>query len=201
MSLFFNTGPRRNGKHKNRWVPVQVSADTLASRNCLKVHSNHLSYRHAPENNVSDLSVYIVDEFIFLNTEVILHSETEDTVYTVELSSSSVDQLDKERFTSTCVIIESTASPDCPGLRKGACFYVQPKQRSDSRMGASGRNDIVETSVLDLTFNCPIRLWKSLSSEVPGAGQEQVYGLNRINGARDIRIHYGLLFPSETSYK
>lgn len=194
MSLFFNTGPRRNGKHQNRWVPVKVGADTLASENCLIVRPSHLLYQHPPKDEDCHLSIFIVNEFVSLDTTICLNSATDATIYTVEPSVSSADQLDRGDFTSTCIIIEEAvfSSPDCPGLQKGACFYVQTKQKADTRTTPLWFQS-VEDSALDLTFNCPIRLKKSSGRELSGADQEQAYLLNRINGRCDLRIHYGSL--------
>lgn len=198
MSLFFNTGPRSTGKHQNRWVPVEVGADTLTSENDLEVRPSHLLYRYSPEDGDSQFSIFIVNEFISHETTFSLQSATEGTIYTVEPSGSSADRLDRANFTSTCIVIERAASLDCPGFQKGACFYVQPKPKADSRTKFL-RSHSVETPVLDLTFNCPIRLRKSSIRELSGADREQVHLLERINSRCDLRIHYGALCLPEIS--
>jgi hypothetical protein len=68
MSLFFNTGPRKDGKHQNRWVPVKIGADTLASDDSLVVQFDHLLYRHVPESIPPDFSIFVINEIVSWNS-------------------------------------------------------------------------------------------------------------------------------------
>ncbi|KAL9109325.1 MAG: hypothetical protein Q9227_006080 [Pyrenula ochraceoflavens] len=127
LSIFFNTGLRQdpNGNHRNRWVPIEVGADTLASHlPLLKVHPSFVSLEYSDQGGADQISIYTVDTVTQLRSMMSLHSASEGLVFIADSHALGTDSLDTRGHTYSCIIVEKAATPDSRGGKRGAYFHV-----------------------------------------------------------------------------
>lgn len=128
LSLMFNDGPRYNptDNHRNRWLPISISANILTSVCQLQITHAHLSTCITGADKKT-LSFYWTDTVLPWRTNQYL----KDTSGNVFLLDESLD-LDDDNFATdgycgTCFIIERSSRKAGSKILRGACFYVRDK--------------------------------------------------------------------------
>lgn len=185
LSIFYNFAPRQDqdGNHKNRWVPVQIGADTLKSGKSLEIHSSYLLFKHrigfsdSPKHRV-----YILNGIMPRAPEVRLWLAGTDKVFIVQQPEFQTDRLDTRAFTSTCMIVEKKANSDRPGVVRGASFYFCQNDELKSQ----------KIRTLDLTYNCPVRVRYTTRSDNLLPEQERKDVLVPVRDECDLRVGYGI---------
>ncbi|KAH7078404.1 hypothetical protein FB567DRAFT_533844 [Paraphoma chrysanthemicola] len=192
LSLFFNAGPRQSGDNRDRWVPVEVGADTLTPEDGnLTVSASYLLYQHPSADDVQKYLLYVIEGLVRVDRTIHLRHQDSNEVYTMEAADCITDQLGTHGYGSTCLIIENSFSARSPGTRRGACFYV-PAARNVKLKHGFPRSHTTEKPELNLVFNCPVRLQRSHACTISSGDNvvDSVRDLDLITYSCDIKIHY-----------
>ncbi|KAI0142837.1 hypothetical protein GGR57DRAFT_485354 [Xylariaceae sp. FL1272] len=196
LSLFFNTGPRYEpgGNHNNRWLPREVSGDTILATGKLSVHSSYLTYIWGGDvdgdndNHVGDyrtLSIYTVDGVVSMHSAIYLLAEGDDDfVYKADPSTEShTDQLDTTGLTTTYFMIHEGPLLNGEDKQRGACFYSGPIHRTRKGKHAN----------VDLIFNCPVRVARQDHESRDEFDPSRTFTLTRLRTPRQLNIKYDRL--------
>ena len=166
LSLLFNTGRRKDSAayHYNRWIPDEVSQDTLSSKPIMQ-----RPRQQDPDQRYSFLTLKSSESaFASSNISIILVWQVipqagaynliveENFTYHVEPILDANDSFDMTTFSSTCIIIEKERNCAYETLRGACLYFAGMEKREDITAGKAG---------LDLVFCCPLRIKKALGMQ------------------------------------
>ena len=181
LSLLFNTGLRKDQEsaQRNRWVPARVDRDTLTNHPMLDIKRSHLEWDYY-KKPTGKCSAYSIDALLPLGSTAYLRDVQNDISYAIKPSIACADDNVTAGFTSTCVIFEDAEMPDCPGVKRGACFLIESRTIEH----------------VDMTFICPLRLHSRQDVASVPPEESNTYDLAPINCPARLRISYGNFYSN-----
>lgn len=168
LSLLYNDGPRANGEHRNRWLPLHPSRVHLAPRPCMAWTKRGLELSEPP----SYTTLLLIQPGLSSSNvpdNLILNSNPHHYRYRVQFIRPENNRPLKTHSVATCFLIEGGVIQDDAAIRagselRGACLQISEMVEEcdcEEYRGSSliHSDQCKRKARLSAVYDCPVRIW------------------------------------------